>query len=188
MVSKKCGKNFFFIYDEINVFRFVVFSSLTAGRGNTGQTSYAFANSAAERIVEQRRHDGISGIVIQWGAIGDVGIIIETMGDNNTVVSGSLPQRIASCMQAMDSFLCLNHPMVTSFVKSEVQSKSGGSDEDVVDAIAHILGVSDPSQLNPDANLGDLGLDSLMGVEIKQALERDYDIVLSMKDIRSVSW
>lgn len=43
------------------------------------------------------------------------------------------------------------------------------------------------SQLNPDANLGDLGLDSLMGVEIKQALERDYDIVLSMKDIRTLT-
>lgn len=54
--------------------------------------------------------------------------------------------------------------------------------------MAHILGVSDATQLNPDAYLGDLGLDSLMGVEIKQALERDYDIVLSMKDIRTVSF
>lgn len=42
------------------------------------------------------------------------------------------------------------------------------------------------SQLDIHASLGDLGLDSLMGVEIKQALERDYDIVLSMKDIRTV--
>lgn len=56
----------------------------------------------------------------------------------------------------------------------------------LLQTIAHILGVNDISQLNPDANLGDLGLDSLMGVEIKQALERDYDIVLSMKDIRTV--
>ena len=47
--------------------------------------------------------------------------------------------------------------------------------------------MNDVSQLNPDANLGDLGLDSLMGVEIKQALERDYDIVLSMKDIRTLT-
>lgn len=57
----------------------------------------------------------------------------------------------------------------------------------VFQTIAHILGVNDVSQLNPDANLGDLGLDSLMGVEIKQALERDYDIVLSMKDIRTLT-
>lgn len=32
--------------------------------------------------------------------------------------------------------------------------------------------------------LADLGLDSLMGVEVKQTLERDYDLVLPMKEIR----
>lgn len=57
---------------------------------------------------------------------------------------------------------------------------------DVVQTVAHILGISEPSQLDADANLGDLGLDSLMGVEIKQALERDYELVLSMKDVRNV--
>lgn len=62
-----------------------------------------------------------------------------------------------------------------------------GSSGNLWQTMAHILGVSDATQLNPDAHLGDLGLDSLMGVEIKQALERDYDIVLSMKDIRTVS-
>jgi len=104
------------------------------------------------------------------------------------VIGGSLPQRIASCMAALDLFLCMDHPVVSSFVKGETgqQRKSLGGELDVVDAVAHILGVSDPQQLNADANLGDLGLDSLMGVEIKQALERDYEIVLSMKDIRTV--
>ena len=57
----------------------------------------------------------------------------------------------------------------------------------MLQTISHILGVNDVSQLNPDANLGDLGLDSLMGVEIKQALERDYDITLSMKEIRTLT-
>lgn len=52
--------------------------------------------------------------------------------------------------------------------------------------ITHILGVNDVSQIDADAALGDLGLDSLMGVEIRQALERDFDVVLSMKDIRNV--
>lgn len=66
-------------------------------------------------------------------------------------------------------------------------AKKAASSGNLLQTIAHILGVNDISQLNPDANLGDLGLDSLMGVEIKQALERDYDIVLSMKDIRTVS-
>ncbi len=87
----------------------------------------------------------------------------------------------------MDVFLSWNRPIVASFVRADTgQKKGGGTQGDVAVAIAHILGVNDVSQLDANANLGDLGLDSLMGVEIKQALERDYDIVLSMKDIRNV--
>lgn len=140
-----------------------------------------------ERIVEQRRYDNLPAIAIQWGAIGDVGIVLENMGDNNTVVGGTLPQRISSCLQTLDSLLSLNHPIVTSFVKAEtVSKKTNEMGGDIIETIAHILGISDVTQLDPDANLGDLGLDSLMGVEIKQSLERDYELVLSMKDIRAV--
>lgn len=46
------------------------------------------------------------------------------------------------------------------------------------------LGVKDPNTINPDTTLADLGLDSLMGVEVKQTLERDYDLALSMREIR----
>lgn len=51
----------------------------------------------------------------------------------------------------------------------------------------HAIGVRDISSLNPDASLADLGLDSLMGVEVRQTLERDYDIVMSMRDIRQLT-
>lgn len=40
---------------------FVVFSSVSCGRGNAGQSNYGFANSVMERICEQRHHDGLSG-------------------------------------------------------------------------------------------------------------------------------
>lgn len=45
----------------------------------------------------------------------------------------------------------------------------------------------DVNSLNFDASLADLGLDSLMGVEIRQILERDYDVVMSMRDIRQLT-
>lgn len=48
-------------------------------------------------------------------------------------------------------------------------------------------GIKDASQVNADISLGDLGLDSLMGVEVKQTLERDFDVNLSMKEIRLLS-
>ncbi|KAI6188362.1 Fatty acid synthase [Aphelenchoides besseyi] len=166
---------------------FVVFSSITSGRGNAGQTNYGWSNSTMERIIEQRREDGYPGIAIQWGAIGDVGVILENMGDNNTVVGGTLPQRMPSCLSALDQFLSWNHPIVSSYVKADSNGKRSSTGGNLLQTIAHILGVNDISQINPDANLGDLGLDSLMGVEIKQALERDYDITLSMKEIRTLT-
>ncbi|NXN91414.1 FAS synthase, partial [Rhinopomastus cyanomelas] len=167
---------------------FVVFSSVSCGRGNAGQTNYGFANSTMERICEQRRHEGLPGLAIQWGAIGDVGVLVKTMG-KDIVVGGTVPQQISSCMEVLDVFLNQPNPVVSSFVLAEkVSAKAeGGSQRDVVEAVAHILGVRDVSSLNADSSLAELGLDSLMGVEVRQTLERDYDIVMTMREIRQLT-
>jgi len=54
---------------------FVAFSSVFSGHGNAGQSNYSFANSGMERICEKRVEDGLPGLAIQWGSIGDVGLI-----------------------------------------------------------------------------------------------------------------
>ncbi|PIO30637.1 hypothetical protein AB205_0176770 [Aquarana catesbeiana] len=41
---------------------FVVFSSVSCGRGNAGQSNYGFANSTMERICEKRRQDNLPGM------------------------------------------------------------------------------------------------------------------------------
>jgi fatty acid synthase, animal type len=51
-----------------------------------------------------------------------------------------------------------------------------------------LAGVKDATSVNNDLTLGDLGLDSLMGVEIKQMLERDYDITMEAKNIRTLTF
>lgn len=53
---------------------FVIFSSVSSGFGNTGQTNYGLANSICERICERRRACGFPALVIQWGAVDDVGM------------------------------------------------------------------------------------------------------------------
>lgn len=45
---------------------FVVFSSISCGRGNAGQSNYGMANSVMERTIEQRRLIGLPGKAIQW--------------------------------------------------------------------------------------------------------------------------
>lgn len=41
--------------------------------------------------------------------------------------------------------------------------------------------------INPDSSLSDLGLDSLMGVEVRQMLEREHNLVLSTREIRQLT-
>jgi len=49
---------------------FVVFSSVSCGHGNAGQTNYGMNNSIMERICEARVRDGLPGLAVQWGAVG----------------------------------------------------------------------------------------------------------------------
>lgn len=49
-----------------------------------------------------------------------------------------------------------------------------------------ILGVKDMNFISVEVSFGDFGLDFLMGVEIKQILERDFDLVLLIIEIRQL--
>ena len=184
---------------------FVCFSSVACGRGNTGQTNYGFANSVMERVCESRRSERLPGLAIQWGAIGDVGIVAESMGGNDVVIGGTIPQRMPSCFDTLNQVLqfCkdqepekghfsghLSVPVtVSSIVKADKKRSGiggGRGSGDLVRQICHILGVKDHTKLDPGTTLGDLGLDSLMAVEIRQGLERDYDMVLSAQEVRQL--
>ena len=84
----------------------------------------------------------------------------DTMGGSNeTVIGGTLPQRMSSCLSVLDRFLSQEHPVMSSYVPaSKITSKSDKqSGSDLVGAVAHILGVKDVSTINPDTTLSDLG-------------------------------
>ena len=56
---------------------FVVFSSVVSGYGNAGQTNYGMNSSIMEHICEARIRDGLPGLAVQWGPVGDVGIMVQ---------------------------------------------------------------------------------------------------------------
>ena len=98
-----------------NLDYFVVFSSVTCGKGNSGQANYSFGNSLCERICEQRRKDGLHGLAIQYGPVGDVGVF-ESTSDNALLMTTLQKQRINSCCDVLDKLLAVKQPIVTSFV------------------------------------------------------------------------
>ncbi|XP_015782525.1 fatty acid synthase isoform X2 [Tetranychus urticae] len=165
---------------------FVCFSSVAAGKGNPGQTNYGFGNSFMERICEDRRASGFPGLAVQWGAIGDVGVVAENFGGNQVVLGGTVPQRIPSCLEVLDKFMQSKHKVTSSIVLADAKKVTGASKENLFRTVCHIIGVKDPGSLDPNVTLSELGLDSLMAVEIKQGLERDYDTILSTQEIRNL--
>lgn len=167
---------------------FICFSSVSCGRGNIGQTNYGLANSAMERICEGRQATGLPGLAIQWGAIGDTGLVLENLGDNDTVIGGTLPQRMASCLQTMDMFMQQPHAVLASMVVAEKRKADAAGGVSLIAAVANILGLKDMKNINDSASLADLGMDSLMGAEIKQTLERNFDMVLSAQEIRNLTF
>ena len=167
---------------------FVVFSSVSCGRGNIGQTNYGMANSVMERICERRVNEGLPGLAVQWGAVGDVGILVESLDENkNVVVSGTLPQGIFSCLAQLDNFLTQKAPIVSSMVVAEKRAGGAGA-LNIVDTVINIMGIKDSKSVSPHTSLAELGMDSMMAVEIKQTLEREFEIFLTAADIRGLNF
>jgi fatty acid synthase len=69
---------------------FVMFSSISCGRGNAEQTNYGLSNSIMERICEARIRDGLPGLAVQWGMVGDVGLVAEMQVEHRDIVIGQL--------------------------------------------------------------------------------------------------
>ncbi|CAG7837949.1 unnamed protein product [Allacma fusca] len=161
---------------------FVVFSSVASAKGNPGQTNYSYANSFMERICEQRRKEGLPGLAIQWGAIGDVGVVHDKMGGNDVIIGGTLPQRITSCLNVMDSFLQQSVPVISSLVLPSQLAGGKSGALSVAQKVGHILGIRDVSKVNAGSTLTEMGMDSLMSSEIKQVLEREK-IILTAEEI-----
>lgn len=101
-------------------------------------------------------------------------------------IAGTLLQRISNCLSLMDHFLTQHETIVSSIVVAEKRAahQSGGS---IVAAVANILGIYDLKVISLQSTLPELGMDSITAVEINQTLERDFEISLTPKEIRSVT-
>ncbi|KAL6257917.1 hypothetical protein P5V15_011516 [Pogonomyrmex californicus] len=167
---------------------FVVFSSVSCGRGNAGQTNYGMANSIMERICEKRVQEGLPGLAIQWGAIGDVGLVADMQEDNKElIIGGTLQQKISCCLDELDKFLVQSRPIVSSMVVAEKKTGFSGFN-DLVETVANILGVKDMKVVGRNVSFAELGMDSMMTVEVKQTLEREFDIFLTAQELRNLTF
>jgi fatty acid synthase len=142
------------------------------------------ANSIMERIVEQRHRDGLPGKAIQWGAIGDVGILAEL--DEEREISGTLLQRIASCLDSLDALVCAASPVVCSMVVAEKGRSSSGKTA-MIENVLRLLGIKDINAYPADTRVSDFGMDSLLSVEFMQLFEREFGVQLTVDEMRAMT-
>ncbi|KAF5283995.1 hypothetical protein FQR65_LT13629 [Abscondita terminalis] len=171
-----------------NLRHFVVFSSVSCGRGNPGQTNYGMANSIMERVCERRKDDGYPALAIQWGAIGEVGLVAEMQELQREIeIGGTLQQRVAACLTVLDNFLMQDEPIVASMVVAEKRTSADGA-AGIIDVIKNIMGITDLKTISEHATLPELGMDSMSALEIKQTLERECEVFLNAKEIRTLTF
>ena len=56
-----------------------------------------------------------------------------------------------------------------------------------MDAICNIVGLKDLTSMNDSTKLSDLGLDSLMSVEVKNLVERETQISISIREVANIT-
>ncbi|XP_029158961.1 fatty acid synthase-like [Nylanderia fulva] len=167
---------------------FVVFSSVSCGKGNAGQSNYGMANSVMERICERRMKEGLHSLAIQWGAIGDVGLVADLQKvDKKFVIEGTLQQEISSCLNTLEVFLLQDRPIVSSMIVAE-KKKDSDRATNPLEAVAKNMGLKDLNIIAPNISLAELGMDSMMAVEIQQMLQKEFDILLTAQDIRNLNF
>ncbi|MBO4368578.1 MAG: SDR family NAD(P)-dependent oxidoreductase [Desulfovibrio sp.] len=190
---------------------FILYSSVTTLMGNPGQVNYVAANMAMESLASMRRAQGLPGLAVGWGAIGDAGMLTRDTKtlESLTHLTGIHPLSTKRAMEILASLFAKSpattyvfsadwqklrnlpiakHARLSPLIpqgagtstngQSLLERIAGKNDDEVHDlvlneviaCVARILRTS-PNTVRPSMPLQEMGIDSLMGVELSLALE-----------------
>ena len=102
------------------------------------------------------------------------------------VIGGTLQQKISSCLEVLDVLIKHEYPVVSSTVVAEKYHKS--DNPSAVAAVAHVIGIKNMKTISQYTTFPELGMDSMMNTEIVQLLEKDFEIYVTSKDVRSLTF
>ena len=186
-----------------NLTHFVMFSSISALIGNPGQANYSAANYYMDKLAIKRKQEGLPSLSINVGAIGGTGMItndiykimnangldlihyhifFENMGgilyDKNltniciTNQNWSVLKKNYPKIKMLDNFILEND--------NKIISNQINYQEKLINHIKEILEFDD---LDPNKNLNDYGIDSIISMELSNWCKDELGIEIQQIDI-----
>jgi acyl transferase domain-containing protein/NADPH:quinone reductase-like Zn-dependent oxidoreductase/acyl carrier protein len=197
---------------------FLLFSSVTTPMGNPGQANYVAANAAIEAVAARRHAEGLPGLAIQWGPIGDVGYLARETGVSEMLsrqlgaahltaerALDAIPTLLASGLPVAGfatvrwaalrrSLPLLGTPLFADMGLSAVSDTAeidlrsllancsieearAHATEMLIEEVARIMKLA-PERIEPQRPLTELGMDSLMAVELRLAVEQRFGVTV----------
>jgi acyl transferase domain-containing protein/NADPH:quinone reductase-like Zn-dependent oxidoreductase/acyl carrier protein/NADP-dependent 3-hydroxy acid dehydrogenase YdfG len=211
--------------------RFVLFSSATTLVGNPGQANYVAANGYLEGLAASRRHEGLPGLAVAWGAISDAGFLARN-ADVGDLLARKLGRHALRAEEALDGLISMlscparsTPPALCGYARIDwtaarrdlallstpyaswlgLSADTRDGDAEQIDLAALIEGLGPQeavarivdllkveiagilriagSEIDPARPLTEIGMDSLMALELRMAAERQFGIDIPLMSL-----
>ncbi len=185
---------------------FVLFSSAAAVLGSPGQAHYAAGNAFLDALAWYRHGRGKPALSINWGPWAEVGLVNKPEQQRNLTRHGMIPIPVTDGIQTLATLLRSSatqvavlrmDPTLTAGVLGAPASPAPERHDNLLDALVRAddderqrqlesylrehaagkLGLA-ASQLDVESPLHQLGVDSLVAVELRAQIERDLGVVV----------
>ncbi len=181
---------------------FVMFSSAASLLGSPGQANYASANAFLDALAHHRRAEGLPALCINWGpwegegmaagrrweamglvpiaperGLGVLGGLLQQGAVQVALIPGDWPRRTGPMPLLSDLVSRSSGPDLLRRVRDASPAERPGILEAAVRAaVGPLLGPSAPAQLDGRRGFMDLGMDSLMAVELRNRLQAQLEL------------
>jgi acyl transferase domain-containing protein/acyl carrier protein len=174
---------------------FVCFSSAASLIGSAGQANYAAANAAMDALIHQRRSLGLPGLSINWGAWAGGGMA-DTM-DARLRALGLAPidpaaglellGRLIASDAAQVGVLPKSAPLVADAMPEQVDTpmmllqrtpphdRQRGLELHIRERVISVMGRDPFPASDNDISFFEIGMDSLMSLDLRNRLQTDLD-------------
>lgn len=159
-----------------NLEHFVVMANAGSPLGDRSQILGSMATSVVKGICETRAADGYPAKLVEWGNVQ------ESSGTQQK--TGMIKQEISSCLEQLDKLLICPELNVSCVV---VDKKSNDDETNILDIIQNLIGLRDFKAFSNEANLLEMGLNSLQALELNLFLQEHYQVNYSLNELNSLT-